>query len=543
MLLVFAMHSSAVTKYIQFGKLIDGKGKVWTNVTVAVEDDRVRSVETDMTPPSGAEVVDMRKYTAIPGMIDAHTHLTYYWDQTPGTTPWSQNGGRASQQTVFLAQENARKTLESGVTTVRDLGSSDYSDIAMRDLINHGAMIGPRMFVAGYGLSVSSRPVRPGFTYPPGGTADGVAEVLRVVRQQVAAKADVIKMYGSTGSDQDVSGFQTFTFEEMKAAADAAHSLGKKLAVHSYGPDGARDAVRAGADSIEHSTDMNDQTIAEMVKRGTYYVPTIDHNRYYVEYRQQFGYSEAVAAKLNDYIQRNLETAKRAFKAGVRFAMGSDAVFTMFGQNARELEWFVKAGMTPEQALTTATSNGAALLGMESSLGSVAPGYFADIVAVEGDPTKDITAVTRNVRWVMKAGKVVVDKTGSQVAVAQQLFDAMKAHDAAGASALFLPGATLISVDSAGKTSITPFEKFAERVGSSRASWLERTWNTKVLVEGSIAMVWADYDFYLDGKFSHCGVDAFQMLKTEGSWKIAGISDSRVTSGCEVNPDGAPKSE
>ena len=384
---------------------------MWTNAAVVVENDRIRSVEAEASPPSGAEVIDLRRYTGIPGMIDAHTHMTYYWDQTPGTTPWAQWQARQSAVTVFLAQENARKTLETGVTTVRDLGSIEYDDVAMRDLINRGAMVGPRMFVAGYGLSVTSRPARPGFAFPAGGTADGVPEVLRAVRQQVAAHVDVIKMFGSTGSDQDVSGFQTFTFDEIKAAADAAHGFGRKLAVHSYGPDGARDAVRAGADSIEHATDMDDQTIAEMAQRGTFYVPTIDHNRYYVEYRQQFGYTEEVAARLNDYIQRNLETARRAYKAGVRFAMGSDAVFTMFGQNTRELEWFVKAGMTPEQALVTATANGAALLGMEKSLGAVAPGYFADIVAVDGDPLQDIEAVIRNVRWVMKSGKVVLDRT------------------------------------------------------------------------------------------------------------------------------------
>jgi imidazolonepropionase-like amidohydrolase len=410
-LLVFASHALAATEYIRFGKLIDGHGKVWTNVAVLVEDDRVRAVEADGAAPGGAEVIDLRRYTGIPGMIDAHTHMTYYWDQAPGSNPWTQSDTRRSAVTVFLAQENARKTLETGVTTVRDLGSSEYADIAMRDLINRGAMAGPRMFVSGYGLSVTDRPARPGFAFPPGGTADGVPEVLRVVRQQVAAGADVIKMYASTGSDQDVTGFQTFTFDEIKAAADVAHGFGKKLAVHSYGPDGARDAVRAGADSIEHATDMDDQTIAEMARRGTFYVPTIDHNRYYVEYRQQFGYSEEVAAHLNDYIQRNLETARRAHKAGVHFAMGSDAVMTMFGQNTRELEWFIKAGMTPEQALATATSNGAALLGMERSLGAVAPSYFADIVAVEGDPLQDVGVVIRNVRWVMKGGKVVVDRT------------------------------------------------------------------------------------------------------------------------------------
>lgn len=403
----------AATQYIRFGKLIDGQGKVWTNVAVVVENDKILSVQPDASPLAAAEVVDLRRYTGIPGMIDAHTHMTYYWDQAPDTKPWTQNDERQSSVTVFLAQENARKTLETGVTTVRDLGSSEYADVAMRDLINRGAMVGPRMFVAGYGLTVTSQPARPGFAFPPGGTADGVAEVLRVVRQQVAAKVDVIKMYGSTGSDQDVTGFQTFTFDEMKAAADAAHGFGKKLAVHSYGPDGARDAVRAGADSIEHATGMDDQTIAEMARRGTFYVPTIDHNRYYAEYRQQFGYSEEVAAHLNDYVQRNLETARRAHKAGVRFTMGSDAVFTMFGQNTRELEWFVKAGMTPEQALAAATTNGAALLGMEKSLGAVAPGYFADIVAVEGDPLQDIGVVIRNVRWVMKGGKVVVDRTNA----------------------------------------------------------------------------------------------------------------------------------
>jgi imidazolonepropionase-like amidohydrolase len=412
-LIALASHAAAATEYIRFGKLIDGHGKVWTNVAVVVENDRVRSVEPDAAAPPGAKVIDLRRYTGIPGMIDAHTHMTYYWDQAPGSSPWAQSDKRQSSVTVFLAQENARKTLEAGVTTVRDLGSSEYADIAMRDLINRGAMVGPRMFVSGYGLSVTQSPARPGFAFPPGGTADGVAEVLRVVRQQVAAGADVIKMYGSTGSDQDVTGFQTFTFDEMKAAADAAHSLGKKLAVHSYGPDGARDAVRAGADSIEHATDMDQQTMAEMARRGTFYVPTIDHNRYYVEYRQQFGYGEEVAARLNDYIQRNLETARRARTAGVRFAMGSDAVFTMFGQNTRELEWFVKAGMTPEQALATATANGAALLGMEKSLGAIAPGYLADVVAVDGDPLRDIGAVIRNVRWVMKGGKVVVDRTSA----------------------------------------------------------------------------------------------------------------------------------
>ena len=402
---------AAPRKVLRFAKLVDGTGRVLTNAVVVIEGDRIASVGTDERAiPPGAEVIDLTRFTGIPGMIDAHTHMTFYWDGAPGTRPWSQLESRSAPMTVFLAQENARKTLESGVTTVRDLGSSEYTDIAMRDLINRGAMLGPRMFVCGYGLSVSYRPWRPGLIIPDGGEADGVPEVMRAVRQQIAAGADVIKMYGSTGSDQDVTGFQTFTFEEMKAAVDITHQYGKRIAIHSYGPDGARDAVRAGADSVEHATDMDDATIAMMASRKTFYVPTIDHNRYYVEFRDQYGYGPEVAERLNAYIARNLETARRAHKAGVRFAMGSDAVFTGFGQNTRELAWFLKAGMTPAQALETATKHGAELLGMEKSLGAIAPGFYADIVAVEGDPLSDINVVISNVRWVMKGGSVVVDR-------------------------------------------------------------------------------------------------------------------------------------
>jgi imidazolonepropionase-like amidohydrolase len=284
-------------------------------------------------------------------------------------------------------------------------------DIAMRDLINRGEMVGPRMFVCGYGLYITNTPYRPGLNLPAGGIADGVPEVLRVVRQQIAAGADVIKMYASTGTDDDVTGFQTYNYEEIKAAVDTAHQFGKKIAIHSYGPDGARDAVRAGTDSLEHATDMEDATIAEMAKHGTFYVPTIDHNRYYIDNGDKIGYAPGYKEKLQAFIPRNLETARKAFKAGVKFAMGSDAIYTMFGQNTRELGWFVKAGMTPEQALRTATSNAAELLGKEKELGAVAPGYFADLVAVEGDPLADISVVLNNVRWVMKNGEVVMDKT------------------------------------------------------------------------------------------------------------------------------------
>jgi imidazolonepropionase-like amidohydrolase len=395
---------------VRFGRLIDGQGKTWTNVVVLVRDGRVEKVLTsDAAIPADAKVIDLHQYTGVPGMIDVHTHMTYWSDPKARTPPFEQYAKQRSAFLVYMGQENARKTLEAGVTTVRDLGSDHYDDIVMRDLINRGAMVGPRMFVAGCGLTVTSEPFKPEMQ-PQCGQADGVPEVLKAVREQVAAGVDVIKIYGSTGSDKDVSGYQTFTSDEMKAAVEVAHRYGKRVAIHSYGPDGARDAVSAGTDSLEHAIDIPEDVLAEMVKRGTFYVPTIDHNRYYVDAREEFKYDDKIVAGLNAYIEKNLETARRAHKAGVKFAMGSDAVFSMFGQNTRELGWFVKAGMTPAEALQTATTNGAALLGMSGQLGAIAPGYFADLVAVEGDPLSDIKVVIDNVRWVMKAGQVVVDK-------------------------------------------------------------------------------------------------------------------------------------
>ena len=403
---------AVVVKAVKFGKLWDGKGKVWTNAIVIVDGERVREVTTDAKKiPAGAAVIDLSKYYGLPGLIDVHTHMTIYTDETPGTPMLKQITSNSPAVQVFLARKGALRTLEAGVTTARDLGADQYEDIAMRDLINRGEMIGPRMFVAGYGLNVTQTPTGKGAAAVAGtAAADGVPEVLRAVRQQVAAGVDVIKMYASTGTDDDTTGFETYTYDEIKAAVDMAHQFGKKIAIHSYGPDGARDAVRAGTDSLEHATDMDDATIAEMVKRGTFYVPTIDHNRYYLDNWQKIGYADGFQEKTKSYIARNLETARKAHKAGVKIAMGSDAIYSGFGENTKDLAWFVKAGMTPEEALKTATTNAAELLGKKDELGAVSAGYFADLVAVDGDPLADINVAISRVKWVMKGGAVVADK-------------------------------------------------------------------------------------------------------------------------------------
>jgi imidazolonepropionase-like amidohydrolase len=381
---------------LRFSSVVTMSGAPVKDGVIVMEGDRIRRVGSgNRAVPAGAQVVDMRPLVAIPGLIDAHTHMTYVWDPASGTRPLSQ-APREPAQTVTMAEANARKTLETGVTTVRDLGAGRGTDYAMRDAINAGRMAGPRMFVAGSGIS--------------GGRSGGpgAAAMPALVDTRLKAGSDWIKVYASRGSFQSVDTTQTLTYEELKAIVDAAHAQGRPVAVHSYGASGVRDAVRAGADSIEHGIDIDDETLAAVKQQGTVWVPTVDHNRYYVDAKDEYGFAPESIQPLQEYIQKNLETTRRAVKAGVKLAMGSDAVYSMFGQNTRELGWFVKAGMTPVQALETATVIPAAMLKMTGQLGVIAPGARADIVAVEGDPLADINVVIAGVKSVIKDGVVVV---------------------------------------------------------------------------------------------------------------------------------------
>lgn len=413
-LLAFALTTvaHAQTKVLRFKNVVDGDGRVTPNGVIILDGDKITRVAGPRDPvPPNTQVIDLTRYTAVPGLIDVHTHITYAYDPESGADPWRQPP-RSNELTLTLQRGNLLHTLETGVTTVRDLGASNYADLALRDSVNKAGWIGPRIFAAGYGLQRARPPYRPNTdtTKTVRGRIYNISQIPEAVKQQVDAGADYIKMYASTGTGADVTGIETFSFDEIKAAVDAAHALGKRIAIHSYGPEGGRDAVRAGTTTLEHAVSLDDATLAEMARRGIYYVPTIDHNRFYAEYAKDYRYTPQQVAGLDSFRLLNIETARRAIKAGVKIGMGSDAVHHMFGQNTRELHWLVVAGMTPAQALAAATINGAGILGMERSLGRLQPGYDADIVAVDGDPLRSVDVLINGVKWVMKGGIVVVDK-------------------------------------------------------------------------------------------------------------------------------------
>ena len=390
---------------LKFSRLIDGTGIALVHREIVVGDGIIVVVGNDLRtlyPDAGILVLD--NLVAMPGLIDVHVHMTYGLHGGSCGDAWTQLFASSASDRLLAGIHNAQLTLQAGVTSARDLSAFDGVDYHLAALIDAGVVPGPRLFVSGMGihpLSLSAATL--------GQPLDVVSEFSKLANQRVAEGADWVKIFASTGSADDLTGEQIFSYPEIKAATDIAHAAGLRVALHSYGPAAVRDALRAGVDSIEHAVGVTPETLEHWAESGTFYVPTIDHNRYYADHRDEYGYDNNVVDDLHRFVQDNVATLRLAYAAGVRIAMGSDAVMSMFGQNTRELEWFVAAGMTPGQAIQTATLQAAALLGQAHSLGRLKPGYAADIVAVAGDPLANIQVVTRGVKWVMKAGVVVVE--------------------------------------------------------------------------------------------------------------------------------------
>jgi imidazolonepropionase-like amidohydrolase len=353
---------------------------------------------------------DLTAYTLLPGLIDVHTHLT-------GVTnfdPYFELSMTPAKEAI-LGVENAKTTLEAGFTTVRNVGANGFTDVALRDEINAGHIPGPHMQVSGPPLGITGGhcdenllPAQ--YHLTADGVADGIAAVQQKVRQNIKYGVDLIKICATGGvlSKGDDPQASQYTLEEMQAIVADAHRLGRKVAAHAHGAQGILWATQAGVDSIEHGSYLNDEGIAAMKKHGTYLVPTA----YLIDWMQQYGNLPAFyQQKMKDVSAVEKQNAIKAIKAGVKVALGTDAAVYPHGLNAHELDVYVNQfGMSPIAAIQTGTLNAADLMGWTSRTGSLEPGKWADIIAIDGDPLKDVR-ILQHVPFVMKSGVVYKDQT------------------------------------------------------------------------------------------------------------------------------------
>jgi imidazolonepropionase-like amidohydrolase len=395
---------------VHAGHLLDVKsGKTLNDQTLVVEDGKIVSsgASAEAKIPSDAVRIDLPNATVLPGFIDAHTHLTM--DPKFGYETLALSTSRQA----LTGAKNARLTLLAGFTTVRNVGAKEFSDVALRDAINAGDVPGPRMLVSGPPLSITGghcdNNMLP-FEYhaTSDGVADGLAAVQHKVRENIKYGADLIKVCATGGvlSLGDNPQHSQFTLEEMKAIVADAHRLGRKVAAHAHGAEGIRWAAEAGVDSVEHGSYIDDAGIAAMKEHGTYLVPTLYLGDWMIDNAGLTRLPAPLLAKAKEVIPAARKNIARAFAAGVKVALGTDAAVYPHGLNAHEFETMVKLGLTPLQSIQAGTVNAADLLGWSGKVGTLEPGAWADIVAVDGDPLKDITTLQR-VKFVMKGGEVV----------------------------------------------------------------------------------------------------------------------------------------
>jgi imidazolonepropionase-like amidohydrolase len=399
---------------VNAGHMLDVKtGKLVDNVSVFIEGDRITSIAQGARSGSsqpGARIIDLPNATLLPGLIDVHTHLTF--DPNFGY----QELGVSIPKEALIGAKNARITLEAGFTTVRNVGASGYTDVALRDAINEGMVPGPRILASGPALSITGghcdQNLLPYEWHAKSdGAADGVEGVQHKVREIIKYGADVIKVCATGGvlSKGDDPRASQYTLEEMKAIVADAHRLGRKVAAHAHGAQGIAWASEAGVDSIEHGSYIDDAGIAMMKKQGIYLVPTQYLSDWMRQNAEKIGLPAMYAGKMREVSSISRQNIKKAFDAGVKIAFGTDAAVYPHGLNAHEFAVYVQIGMTPLQAIQTATVNAADLLGWSDRVGTLEQDRFADIVAVNGDPLKDVT-VLQNPVMVMKGGSVVVKK-------------------------------------------------------------------------------------------------------------------------------------
>jgi imidazolonepropionase-like amidohydrolase len=406
-----AAPTPAVT-VLQAARMFDGRSDASVGgAAVIIEGSKIIQVGTSLAIPAGATVIDLGDATLLPGFIDAHTHITFESGESY-LSDFFEGLRRTVAENALRASVNARKILEAGFTTIRNVGAYDDEDVGLRNAVARGLVPGPRMLVSRYPIGATGGHCdQTGFppnTFGPDwgpdkGKAAGADQVRQAVRLQVKYGADVIKMCVSGGVlslGDDVSVPQ-MTDEEIAAAVDEAHRLGKKTAAHAHGDQAARAAVKAGIDSIEHGSFMTDDTLALMKSKGTFLVPTLIVGDWVT--RPGANFPPAIAAKAKAAVSVRSDMFRRAQKAGVKIAFGTDAAFS-YGTAAREFGLMTDLGLSPAAALRTIPA-AADLLGLGSQIGTLERGKEADIVAVPGDPLKDIHA-TERVLFVMKGGKI-----------------------------------------------------------------------------------------------------------------------------------------
>ncbi|PAX09536.1 metal-dependent hydrolase family protein [Sphingomonas lenta] len=384
--------------------------------TITVRNGRIERVERGIQPPpAGARLIDLSGMTVLPGLIDSHVHLD---SDRAGNEGLLAGFTESTPLRAYEAQMNAKKTLDAGFTTVRNLGDRDGVTLALRDAIARGWVMGPRIVDAGTSISTTSGHMdgRLGLNddvaeamVHTDNLCDGVEACRTAVRRQVGRGADVIKIATTAGVNSVIAaglGQQMFD-DEARAIVDTAKLYGKKVAVHAHGASGIALALRAGADSIEHGTLLGDEEVALFRKTGAYYVPTLSTVNGYKERlaRDPNAYSPAVLEKIKWRIGITGKALERAVKGGVKIAFGTDAGVSKHGRNADEFELMVSHGMTPRTALAAATTGAADLLGLADQIGAIEPGKAADVIAVAGDPLSDVTVLKR-VAFVMQNGDV-----------------------------------------------------------------------------------------------------------------------------------------